>query len=589
MRIDQIEIENVLGVRRVDLALHTPVTLVAGGNAAGKSSLIEAVRMALGDDPQRVALKKEYGALVSDGARKGAVAVRWGQEESRISLPDGKRAGLAEMPAALPFVLEPTRFARLDADARRTFLFRLTGCQVNSETVRGLMLARQLDEAKVDKVLPLLRNGFPAAADFAKAQARDAKAAWKAITGEQYGEKKADGWTADKPQADLARIEAIGVELETLDKAISAANTELGTLTERQRQQRSQAEAVAERGRKAARLPVLRQKLAKEEAELSQWNAELERVGAAAGAAPRNGLVHDLATAVHYFTTRWELTGTEEEAAAERALMAYEQAYGKIGAAGDPAAAAQLPKVTEARNLIARAIENTRRDIAAAEAAAQAQAEEQAEPVADQDIELVRARLNTATKARKDLEAERQRLDALAVAARQADEKTKQAAQHHGDVTAWLAIEAALAPDGIPGELLAKALKPMNDRLRASATATGWKQAAIGADMAITADGRPYPLLSESERWRVNAMVAEAISHLSGLRLLALDGMDVLEISARGELIYWLDDLATAGELETALVFATLKGVPGSLPETVAAYWLDAGEIVGAATARAAA
>lgn len=597
MRILNLDVQNVLGVRRVITPLDTPVSLFAGGNAAGKSSLCEAIRMAFGEAPERVALKKEFRALVTEGASEGetSVGVSDGSRAPafayHLTLPDGKRHGRTDAPAALPFVLDPAAFVQLEPAERRTFLFGLTGCQVNADSVRALLLEKGATPERADKVLPMLRSGFPAAADFAKAQARDAKAAWKAITGETYGEKKAEGWQADRPASDPARIEAIGIELATLDDSISEGQTLLGQLSERQRQQRAQEQAQAERASKAAKAPDLRKKLAKEEAELLHWTQQVERLTGLAGAAPREGLVHDLATAVDYLLSFVDVDGqSDQDIAAAKALEAYEAQYGKVGAAGDPEAAAALPKAQNAHGLIARAIENTRRDLAAAEAAQVVDTELPDAPlVSEQDIANTSAELGKRRQLRKDLEAERQRLDTLAVAARQADDKAAKAAGHHADVLAWLAIEEELSPEGIPGRLLSKALRPVNDRLRDSAVETGWKQPVIGADMSIAADGRPYALLSESERWRVNAMVAEAISHLSGLRLLALDRMDVLEISARGELLGWLDGLAADGELDSALVFATLKALPKSLPETIAAYWIEAGEIADSAPARAAA
>ncbi|KAG1308469.1 hypothetical protein G6F62_015027 [Rhizopus arrhizus] len=75
MRINRITTENFQGARAVDLDLRTPATLIAGLNGAGKSSIAEAVRLALLGTPERVGLKKEYGALVSDGAKLGAVTL----------------------------------------------------------------------------------------------------------------------------------------------------------------------------------------------------------------------------------------------------------------------------------------------------------------------------------------------------------------------------------------------------------------------------------------------------------------------------------------------------------------------------------
>ncbi|MGT2505718.1 hypothetical protein [Cupriavidus basilensis] len=126
-------------------------------------------------------------------------------------------------------------------------------------------------------------------------------------------------------------------------------------------------------------------------------------------------------------------------------------------------------------------------------------------------------------------------------AAAQAGEITKKAVQHHADVAAWDALAEALGPSGIPADLLSEALDPINERLSAAANESEWMRIGIEADMTITADGgRAYALLSESERWRADAMIAEAISRLTGLRLLVLDRADVLIGPERDRLLYWL-------------------------------------------------
>jgi spermidine/putrescine transport system substrate-binding protein len=64
---------------------------------------------------------------------------------------------------------------------------------------------------------------------------------------------------------------------------------------------------------------------------------------------------------------------------------------------------------------------------------------------------------------------------------------------------------------------------------------------------------------------------------LIGLRLLLLDRMDVLDIPGRLDLVDWLDDLSTQGEIDTALVFATLKTLPNGLPPSITAHWIEDG------------
>ena len=161
----------------------------------------------------------------------------------------------------------------------------------------------------------------------------------------------------------------------------------------------------------------------------------------------------------------------------------------------------------------------------------------------------------------------------------QAAEQTTQAAQHHADVVAWDALAEAFGPGGIPAELLAEALGPINERLAAMANLSEWARVGIEADMAITADGRPYALLSESEKWRIDAMIAEAITHLTGLRLLVLDRADVLIGAERDRLFWWLDDLAADGAIDTALVFMSLKSPPAGLPDAITPFWIEDHEV----------
>jgi len=47
MKITRIQAQNVLGLQDVDARLPTPVALFAGRNGSGKSSIQEAVRMAI--------------------------------------------------------------------------------------------------------------------------------------------------------------------------------------------------------------------------------------------------------------------------------------------------------------------------------------------------------------------------------------------------------------------------------------------------------------------------------------------------------------------------------------------------------------
>jgi recombinational DNA repair ATPase RecF len=110
MKITHIQTSNVMGARAVDVRLAKPVALFAGSNGAGKSSLQEAIRMALTGETVRVNLKKDYGALVTDGQESGFVEVATADANYSVVLPSGK--GIHCDNATLPFVLDAQRFSQ---------------------------------------------------------------------------------------------------------------------------------------------------------------------------------------------------------------------------------------------------------------------------------------------------------------------------------------------------------------------------------------------------------------------------------------------------------------------------------------------
>lgn len=127
MKLTHLLVRDVLGIAEADVHLTKPVGLFAGANGAGKSSIQEAVRMALTGDTVRVSLKKAYGQLLHDDAKYGHIIVTSGDAANSISLPAGKLArGLTDDPR-LPMVLDAQCFAQFDDKARRSFSVRTDG------------------------------------------------------------------------------------------------------------------------------------------------------------------------------------------------------------------------------------------------------------------------------------------------------------------------------------------------------------------------------------------------------------------------------------------------------------------------------
>ena len=607
MKLSSIRIDSMLGARAVHLHLSKPVTLICGHNGAGKSSIRDAITLSLTADLGRVALKKDAGQLVSDGAKALTVAVDAERDGQALNwnlhiTAAGKITDKGPaMGPDLAHVLDAQRFARMSTAERRAFLFGLMGVSMSTAAVRERLLSRGCDAAKSDTVAPMLRAGFEPAAKEAKARATEAKGAWREVTGETWGSQKGEGWAPAPVDAPAAGQEA------ALSARWAAAQARVGEL--QQALGGAQARG-AERARHYTRCAELREalqvhprvsdKLARDRADLELWTKradELQALAAGAPAAPRVGLVHELGWAVANLVALGDPLDPldPQDARVLAALAAYEAEFGKVqpfgGADHDPTqlerqagAAADLPAAVQSRDLMARAVaagERQLADLAAKQtelaALVGAAPAEDAAGVSAAEIRRELEQAQAAEKADAEVHA---KAVALARAADQRGSLAARAGMLHADVLAWAAIGDALSPNGLPAELLSEALTPFNDALAGHAEHAQWARVSIDADMEITADGRPYRLLSESEQWRTDAMIAAAVAQLSDLRLLVLDRVDVLDTAGREDALYWLDTLAEAGDIDTALLLGTLRQLPTGLPEHVQAVWVEQGRAV---------
>ncbi|SEN71905.1 AAA family ATPase, partial [Nitrosomonas marina] len=202
MKIKSIHAENYLSAKSVSIKCSTPVTLIAGHNGSGKSSIRDAVQHALTGEASRVSLKKEYSLLVSDEHDSGFAEVVTGENKFSIVVPSGK-GNHSEIPV-LPYVLEAQRFAQLDENKRRSYLFGLSQVSINTDKIcKQLIDDLKCNADKVERIKPMLRAGFPAAQKSAADSAKEAKGEWKSTTGGQtWGKDKAETWTPDVPEVD---------------------------------------------------------------------------------------------------------------------------------------------------------------------------------------------------------------------------------------------------------------------------------------------------------------------------------------------------------------------------------------------------
>lgn len=573
MRITKLEITNFQGLRHAALDVSAPVLLVAGHNGAGKSSLIDAISHAFTGKPGRVAQKQHIGQLITEGAKKGEARVEWLDDAGEVqacgvALPSGKGSPLADSPF-LPFVLDASRFAALDAKDRRRVLFDLTGASASPVEVGKRLKAKGIDVALFEKVKPLLRSGFPAAVEQAKAYASEARGAWKAVTGENYGSEKANGWEPEAPPVIVSEeeLESARAELRATAQDLDEAQQTLGSSKRAHADAQARASRITALRETAALADRRRNKLATDEANQDEWSEKVMAAEAAASGEP----AHQPLTCPH-------CQGAVDLQAGQ--LVAH-QPPAKVA---DPEAAKRLEEYRGYLASAQRAVANSRRDLKESEDAAAQAAALEAETAQAPSAEAIangEQAINELRQARDRQQAKVQSLQEAFNAAAQRQDVIKQAAGFHAEVCAWSALADALSPTGIPAEILADAIGPVNELLQRLSGTAGWSPVQISADIDVTFGGRLYGLLSESERWRCDATIALAIATISGLRLVMLDRLDVLDLPSRNQAIALMRAMTSDREIDSVVVAGTLKEPMAKTPEWLQAVWIESGHIAG--------
>jgi energy-coupling factor transporter ATP-binding protein EcfA2 len=594
MKIHSIHVEGFLGARQVDIALVEPITLIAGQNGAGKSSIANAIALALNAELGRVDVKKDAARLVTEGATAACVQIQTDSADFEVHITKAGKitdhaAGRKPHPA-LPFALDASRFSRLPDAERRTLLFNLLGIETTPEAIAERLARMKCDADKVKAIGPALRAGFVAGEKHARELASQARGKWVAVTGEKaYGDKKAEGWEPP-PAAALAGdpaalAENASARANELGEQIAALQQELGAARATREAAQQRAVRIERLRDQAGMVERIKGRLATAEENVASCKAQFAGAGSEDPKAPGSYLLRGLAASVQSLLDEAEKVGVIDSLpSATRASMhlsEYHKLHGDPNA--EPADPARLAELRHAMQTAESGAANARRDLAAAEAAGAELAElEKAAKPETPKIEDIETRLADARRRHADWQADVQKYLEAAGAAERRAQQIADAARHHADVQQWSAIADALSPNGIQAEMIAEALDPLNARLAEHAALAQWQPPRIGADMTVTVGGRLYSLLSESERWRADALLAVTIAQLSGLRLVVLDRLDVLDTVGREDALFWLSDVAAAGQIDTAIVLATLKAAPPAqaLPTHIASHWIDRGALI---------
>lgn len=236
MKLNRITIQNyqTLATADIDLSRHV-LTVVAGDNEVGKSSLLEAICFAITGESPRVALKKNYGHLVTRGADGGLVTVSVDNAAIVRQVQDGKLMGGVDLPVhhLLVPMLTHDYLPGLSPVEFRDLLFRVLVSQVKASDIleriekTGFQLTGKLRQ----EVGTMLLAGISAAHDKAKERASDARKLWERLTGDRYGSKKAENWERKTETGAPGAMEEYKERLEAVENGLTEKRAILARLS----------------------------------------------------------------------------------------------------------------------------------------------------------------------------------------------------------------------------------------------------------------------------------------------------------------------------------------------------------------------
>lgn len=545
MRVNSVEIHNFLCHRRFNesLAPESHLFLICGPNGAGKSALLDAIRWTLGDDmPRDVTKKADLDHLLLRGEKDGHIIVDVTEDGKpsrfKLSLRTGNYAGDSptKLTAAERSALTPHAYLTSDLSARRSMLYALGGIKIGLAQVRADLEGDGHAPTRVARLEDSLRRGFGDASKRAAELASEARGAWKAMTGDTYGDVKAASWRAYNPDPPERGSEAIAAELVKLKASRETARNLLADLDARKRQ----ASAAEEMRTAAADFDALTETVGACEKRIEALVAlEASQRAAAANAGG--------------WTAPCPCCGVVLESSRAGDLHQYEAPVVAPPKAAQEAQETANKLATE-RTVLAKA----QRALAHAAACREALKNIPAMPAPNEVTEAV-ADVDGLNRKVANAESDLQEAEGIERARAAADETTAKALQYHTDVAAYSKL--AKDVEALPARYLDAALKKVNAKLGELTPAFGGTPVVIGDDLVPAFGLTAYPLLSESEKWRVELAIGYALASTThGLCL--IDRLDVLQPSARGPVLQFM---ATQKEVQF-IVAATLKDAPSFPP-----------------------
>lgn len=536
-----LEARNVRGIREVSTPLDG-ITLVAGVNGSGKTSLAQALAAALTGAPPLPGLRKsDLHLVLRAGTAAGQAVVSTPAGRSAWGLPEGKVQSEGTPPQASPYAAGIVSVLDLPLKQATEAMARYINANPTRED-----LAAALPDLDPEALAMLWRDieagGWDGSHAVAKEDGARMKGKWEQVTGERYGLKKAAAWLPPgwHPGLESESLDALTARVAEARAAYAVA-IKAAAISGDARERLASLAALVEPRREAWKTAEAAYKAAAQAEDAADKAMEASRFCGKPLSCPHCGasVALDKASGALIASTYSQEEATKHEAE-HKALVA----------------------------ALAAATANTR----------QAHTELQDANRALHDSEDAAAQL-AASPAPGDNAALEVALD-QAQSDLTAWNAYTAATGHHAGIVRKAAIVTALAPDGLRSVALARALTEWNTSLAALCAAAGFPVVRMEHDLSTSYGDRPYALLSESEQYRTRAIVQAAQAATDGSALVIFDRADLLDREGRNGLF------RLALHLALPAVVCMTANLPGDVPDLESrgmgrTLWIAGGEVSG--------
>lgn len=540
----RVEVNNFMGCEKAEVEFKK-AALICGMNHQGKSSFLTALSAALTGEAIPLGLKKtDCGMLVKVGSTGASVKVQNDAFETvSINWPkaeistDGKNP-----PATTKMAAGLESLVNMKEKERSEFIRELVKCNPTKKDLEEFLGERGCTNEKlINAVWTFIeQDGFEASHKRACDTGRSLKNQWSDVTGEAYGSQKAETWQPIGWNSSL-----IDLSKETLETQLTAARAELEDMIARQAVDTSKKEEYEQLANERSLM------IARQNAKICYDNVK--------------SYEKDVADAEVLIR---QLTAKVEEQHCPHCGGLLQIVAGKVTELQEqPDNSARIEilkqKIAEGKEKIK---ENDSQYLTYTKQVSQ--------------IENAFAKLDEINKSSSgnvtpiDIDKKRNQIKQIEDNIKAFEAKTESDRLKNKIKENQLVIDA-LDMSGIRKKSTEKGLEFFNSNLEDVCSIAGWPKVSISRDMSIELDGRPYVLLSESEKYRVRITLQIAIAKLQKAAVIILDGAEILDKNGKNGLFKTLLQYQITAFI--GMMFSDISKVPNMSKFGIKSYWVEKG------------